>query len=54
MANCVTYELTCPIGATGGECRWSISCCDGSFQRVTLLEGQTAQNSDGGEIIKLF
>jgi len=43
MANCVTYELTCPIGATGGECRWSISCCDGSFQRVILLEGETAQ-----------
>ncbi len=36
------YELTCPIGAQGGECRWSIVCCDGTVQRVTLLEGEVA------------
>jgi hypothetical protein len=40
MANCISYDLICPIGATGGECRWSISCCDGSFQRVILQEGE--------------
>ena len=39
---CLNYELTCPIGAQGGECRWSIVCCNGTVQRVTLLEGETA------------
>ena len=40
--SCLTYELTCPIGATGGVCRWSIICCDGTEQRISLLEGEVS------------
>ncbi len=38
--SCVTYSLSCPIGAIGGECNWTVTCCDGTKQRIILLEGE--------------
>lgn len=38
MANCVQYIIECPQGAIGGECTWSINCCDGTKSSVTIPE----------------
>ena len=36
----VIYSLSCPIGAIGGECFWTITCLDGTKQTIVLLEGE--------------
>ena len=41
--SCITYTLICPIGAVNEQCEWTITCCDGTKQRVILLEGTTTQ-----------
>lgn len=56
--SCITYELICPIGAieqnrfeavNGNgtaalqECEWTITCCDGSKQRITLQAGEVSR-----------
>ena len=40
---CVTYDIICPIGAVGGECTFTVGCCDGTKQTVTIPEEDTQQ-----------
>ena len=40
---CVTYDIICPIGAVGGECTFTINCCDGTKTSVTIPEEDTQQ-----------
>jgi len=40
---CVTYDIVCPIGAVGGECTFTINCCDGTKTSVTIPEEDTQQ-----------
>ncbi len=40
----VIYSLSCPIGAIGGECFWTITCLDGTKQTIVLLEGEIFNN----------
>ena len=40
---CVTYDIICPIGAVGGECTFTVNCCDGTKTSVTIPEEDTQQ-----------
>jgi|TARA_B100001250_G_C19806228_1_gene793400 hypothetical protein len=43
MAQCITYDLICPIGADGGKCTFVMLCCDGTERYIYTIDEETTE-----------